>query len=165
VSFDLTACGKPRTLAAILTMLRIYISYILTLVSAFMVWWIFGLFATVAAGYTWLPFIAFLGSTLHFGISSWLFLTFPKPGKILAIATTLLICAWPIGTFFSNADKDPFTASYFVVVFILCGTLIYNHVTTFKDPRKPKAITRLIMSIVPFTLFTLYVFTTYRYFV
>jgi len=112
----------------------------LTLVSAFMVWWIFGMFASFAAGYTWLPFLAFLASIIHFGLSSWLFFSFPKTGKILSIMMALIMCAWPIGSFFSMADTDPFTALYFVVVLGLCTTVMYNHIKTFKESRKPKPL-------------------------
>src|SRR5690348_556144 len=110
---------------------RRYVSYGFILLSALMVWWIFGLFASVAAGYTWIPFVAFLSSTIHFGISSWLFLTFPKPGKILSMLTGLLICTWPMIVLFSFDDKDTFTSIYFFVVIALTATVIYNQIKTF----------------------------------
>jgi hypothetical protein len=84
-----------------------------------MVWWIFGLFATVAAGYTWIPFSVFLASIIHFGISSWLFFIFPKAGKIFSILISLIMCVWPLANFFSNEGKDLFTTTYFLVVLCL----------------------------------------------
>ena len=146
-------------------MLRTYFSYSLTLLTAFMVWWIFGLFATVAASYTWLPFVAFLASTIHFGISSWVFLIFPKAGRILSIVTGLSLCTWPIGALFSSFNEDIFSLIYFLFVIGLTAALLYNHIKTFRDLRKPKPITRLILSVIPFGLFILYVATTYKYFV
>jgi len=147
-----------------LLMVRIYISYSLTLLSALMVWWIFGLFAVFAAGYTWLPSTAFLASVIHFGISSWLFLAFPKPGKILSLATTALMCAWPVDTLFSSG-VDQITALLFLAVLVFCAAVTYNHIRTFNDQKKPATFIRFILIIVPFTLFGWYVIKTYKYFI
>ena len=145
-------------------MIRIYLSYSLTLLSALMVWWIFGLFAVFAAGYTWVPYTAFLASVIHFGISSRLFLAFPKPGKILSFATTALMCAWPLTALFSSG-VDRITALLFLVVLVLCAMVIYNHITTFNDAKKPAPFIRLILIIAPLALFGWYVIKTYKYFI
>jgi hypothetical protein len=84
-------------------MIRTYTTYALTLLSAFMVYWMFGVMATVAAGDSWLPFLAFLVSVIHFGVSSWLYLNLPKVGKGLAILTALLMCIWPIAALIGSS--------------------------------------------------------------
>ncbi len=139
-------------------------AYSFILLSALMVWWIFGLFASVAAGYTWLPFTSFLSSIIHFGISSWLFLTFPKSGKILSMFTGLLICAWPIIALFSSDGIDMVTSIYFLLVIVLTAIVIYNHVKSFKHSAKPKPLARLILSTIPLGLSIWYVAVAYRYF-
>jgi hypothetical protein len=131
-----------------------------------MVWWLFGLFATVAAGYSWLPFSSFLASIIQFGITSWLFLYLPKLGKAVAILISLIMCIWPVVGFISYLnEKEPFFIIYFIIVFCLCITVIFNHFRTIREEHKPNFKTRIILSLVPFLVFMLYILTTYKYFI
>jgi len=68
----------------------------MTIISALMVWYIFGVFAAVAAGYSWFLLAVFLAGIVQFGISSWLFLIFPKTGRKFSIIKALIMCIWPI---------------------------------------------------------------------
>jgi len=131
-----------------------------------MVWWVFGLFATAAAGYSWLPFSAFLASIIQFGVSSWLFLNFPKGGKVFSIVLASIMCIWPIGMIaYSIQTRDALGLIYFLVVIALCIGFIFNHIKTFKDPIRIKPSARVTLSIIPFGLFILYIITTYKYFI
>jgi len=146
-------------------MARTYISYGLILFSALMVWEAFGILALVSSGYSWLPFSAFLASIIQFGVSSWLFLIFPKTGKLFSIAIALIMCVWPIRmTAYSFQTRDVIGSIYFLVVIGLCIGFIFNHIKTFKDPIRLKPSTRITLSIIPFGLFIFYVITTYKYF-
>lgn len=48
-----------------------YLIYFLSLISAYMVYFMFGLMLTVDAGVDAVPEISFFASIFHFGISSW----------------------------------------------------------------------------------------------
>ncbi len=104
----------------------------------------------VSAGYSWVPLLGFLASLVHFGISSWLFLNFPKVGKVFAILTATILCIWPITALWSIASQaEPFEILIYSIPVILSGLVIYNHVKTFKENLKPKKLVRIILSIIP----------------
>ena len=127
-------------------MIRTYTTYGMTLISAFAVFWTFGLFSTVAAGSTWVPFSGFLASILHFGISSWIFLHFQKTGKIIAILTGTIMCIWPISTFAGSlTNMSIFMSSIFALPIILTGFVIYNHLKTFNQKSKPNLTSRVLL--------------------
>ena len=144
-------------------MTRIYISYALTLISAFAIYWMFGVMSSVAAGFTWVPFSSFLASVIQFGIGSWLFLHFPRTGKILATVFTSIICIWPLvvlsGLF---TEFDVLALVIFLTPVLLCAVIIYNHIKTFKQPQRPPVWTRVMLSIIPFGLFVGYIFHIIR---
>lgn len=139
-------------------MKRTYTSYVLTLISAFVVYFTFGLMSSVAAGYTWIPLVAFLTSIVHFGISSWLFLQYPKTGKIISIITATIMCLWPVTAFIGSLiEREWIGAVIYSIPILFSILLIYNHIKTFKLDTKPEVIVRLIMITVPLGFFIYYI--------
>jgi hypothetical protein len=138
-------------------MARIYITYGLTLFSAYLVFWIYGLFLTVSAGSTWLPDSAWLASIVHFGISSWLFLFFPKTGRILAILSAIVISIWPAVALLHPGPQDGLLEILIFLIPIISSLIvIYNHIRSFKQHHKPALQTRIILSAIPLGLFIAY---------
>lgn len=134
-----------------------YVSYSLTLIAAFIVYWTFGVFATVSAGYTRVPFVSFLASIWHFGISSWLFLNVPKVGKIMAFISGAVMCVWPSVAFVGTlADFDWFQTLLFFIPLLLTTVVFIQHIKTFRSIIRPQLVVRLILSIPPFALLVAY---------
>jgi hypothetical protein len=129
----------------------------MSLLSAFAVYWMFGLLSSVAT-YTWVPFSGFLASIFHFGISSWLFLHFPKPGKVLAFLTGTIMCIWPTIAFFGTLTQfDLFQTTIYFLPLVFSGLVFYNHIKTFKHDTRPALATRIILSVIPLGLFIAYI--------
>jgi len=139
-------------------MTRLYTSYGITLFSALIVYWLFALFSSVAAGVESIPFYGFIASTLHFGLSSWLFLHFHKTGRVIAILTGCVMCILPIAAIIGGAHNESiFLFVAFTTPVILTVLLIYNHVLTYnQDPQLGKRI-RIGLSLIPMGLFTAYI--------
>jgi hypothetical protein len=115
--------------------------------------------ATVAAGYTWVPFLSFIISVFHFGLSSWLFLYFPKTGKIIAIVTATTMCIWPVLAFIGAViDIELFGVIVYLMPILFSGIVVYNHIKTFNKVTKITAATRVILSAIPFGLFVTYIY-------
>jgi len=139
-------------------MTRIYFTYGLTLFSAFAVYWMFGLMSSVAAGYTWVPFSSFIASVFHFGLSSWLFLHFPKTGKVICLLTGTVMCIWPTLAFTGTLSQfDWFAATIYFLPLVFSGLVFYNHITTFKQCTRPILTTRIILTALPLGLFIAYI--------
>lgn len=142
--------------------MRVYIAYSLTLISAFIVYWTFGVFATVSAGYTWVPFVSFLASIWHFGVSSWLFLNVPKAGKIMSMISGTMMCVWASVAFVETlADFDWFQTLLFFTPLLLTAVVFIQHIKTFRSVSRPRLIIRIILSIPPFALLILYLVYLY----
>ena len=117
----------------------------------------FGAMATVAAGYTWVPLSGFLASILHFSLSSWLFLHFPKPGKIIAILTGTIMCIWPVMACIDAATHLEWLGVIFFLIPIACsGLVIFNHIKTFHQDTRPALIPRIILTVIPLGPFLLF---------
>ena len=139
-------------------MTRTYFTYGLTLLSAFAVYWMFGLMSSVAASLTWVPFSSFIASVFHFGLSSWLFLQFPKAGKITAIITGTVMCIWPTLAFIATLTQfDWFAIIVYFLPVIFSGLVIYNHIKTFQQDTRPAIATRIILTVLPLGLFIAYI--------
>ncbi|WP_143069751.1 hypothetical protein [Hymenobacter actinosclerus] len=142
-------------------MTRTYISYALTLLSGLLVYFMFAAASSVAAGITWIPAASFVGSILHIGISSWLFLAFPKPGKITSFITTTLICFWPITACIGSMRIFDFEALIFYTLpLIISGFVIWNHLKSFQDKEKKSTKTQIVLSALPLA-FLIYMFCFY----
>ena len=75
------------------------------------------------------------------------------------------MCIWPTGMiYYSILSRDVFGFIYFLIAIGFCIGFIFNHIKTFKDQIRLKPSTRLILSIIPFSLFIFYIITTYKYF-
>ncbi len=83
-------------------MKRINAVYVLTVLPALQVYWMFAIMSTVSAGSSWVPFWAFVASILHFCISRWLFVCFPSAGKVVAITTGTGMSIWPVAAVVSS---------------------------------------------------------------
>src|SRR5688500_16621373 len=134
--------------------MRIYVTYALTLISSFAIYWMFGVMSTVAAGFTWVPFSSFLASILQFGIGSWLFLHALRIGKIIAIAIAMILCIWPFVALIELLKQfEVMTLLFYLTPVLFSAIIIFNHIKTFKQSKKPPFSTRIILSIIPFGLF------------
>lgn len=141
-------------------MLHTYLPYTLTLLSSLSVFYTFGVFSTAAAGYTLVPFISFLASIILFGLGSWIFLHFPKPGKIVAIALLTILLIWPVSVLGNTLLRDqwPFDSMmYFIPITVLAAAPLYFHIKSLNKYIRPKRITRIILTAIPLTVFLLYV--------
>ena len=136
--------------------------YSLSLIAAFIVYWTFGVFATVSAGYTWVPLVSFIASIWHFGVSSWLFLNVPKIGKIAALISGAVMCIWPgfalVGTL---TDFDWFQTLLFFLPVLMTVVVFIMHFKTFRSDSRPRLVIRLILSIPPFALLVSYLVYLY----
>jgi hypothetical protein len=130
----------------------------LTLISAFAIYWMFGIMSSVAAGFTWVPFSSFLASIIQFGIGSWLFLHFPRTGKILGTAIAVILCIWPIVVLIELFTQfEALALVIYLTPVVLSVIIIFNHIRTFKQAQRPPLLTRVILSIIPFGLFVGYI--------
>jgi hypothetical protein len=138
-------------------MTRTYTTYGMTLISAAIVFWTFGLFSSAAAGYSWVPFSSFLASILHFGLSSWLILYLQKVGRIIAVLTGITMCIWPVMAVEGTLNGgDIFMTLIFVLPVILTVFVIYNHVLTFSRADRPTLKQKLWLTLLPAGLFIAY---------
>lgn len=145
-------------------MRKIAFIYLLTLLSSMIVWYMFGVFATVAAGYSWVPVSAFVAAVIHFGISSWLFLWFPKAGRIVACLTAIALCMWPAMGLMSTIRREAFSLFFFGLPLIISIWIVYSHVKALGEPVVIKKKTKIILTAVPATLFVVYAIYLVRLF-
>src|SRR5690349_5923692 len=73
-----------------------YTLYLLTLISSFTIYWLFGTMMTVAAGVDSVPRLSFLTRVLQFGIGSWLLYYGPGIGRWVALVLGILMLTWPV---------------------------------------------------------------------
>jgi hypothetical protein len=136
-------------------MSKVYIVYSLTLLSSFIVYWCFAAMSVVAAGIDWVPIVSFIASTIHFGISSWLFFVYPKPGKILAIVSALLLSIWPVIALVTLPTLGNWIETPFYLVPLLCSIfVIHYHLKSFNyELTMPNSIAKIISIALPAGLF------------
>ncbi len=114
--------------------------------------------SSVAAGYTWVPFSSFIASVFHFGLGSWLFLHFPRTGKIAALLTGTVMCIWPSLAFTGTLSQfDLFAMTIYFLPLVFSGLVFYNHIKTFKQDTRPALTTRVILTVPPLGLFIAYI--------
>lgn len=131
-----------------------YLLYFLTLISSFAVYWVIGVLASVAAGFSAIVSISFLASIIHFGVSSWLFLHIPKVGRMFATVTGLLVALFP-ATGCVNAILDKDLSYLFMAVPLLLFNLLVvsGHVKALKVNKPLIALPgRILLSVIPFSL-------------
>ena len=131
-------------------MTRNYVSYGISILAGLLTYFMFAVMSSVAAGITWIPTISFLGSILHVGLGSWLFLVLPKPEKITSIITTILMCIWPFAAciyYLKYFDASALLISSLPI--LISGIVVWNHVKGFQNKIKPSVKTQIILSAVP----------------
>jgi hypothetical protein len=134
-------------------------AYILTLLSAYIVFFLFGTLMTVSAGPTnYLPVISFWGSVFFFGIGSWLFLHFAKAGRSLGIILALVTILWPIASVPSLIrEPDLWGFIFFGTPIGMTALVIYAHIKRFNRPGvSGRMLLRFALSIVPFGIMVAY---------
>jgi hypothetical protein len=140
-------------------MSKAYIVYSLTLFSSFVVYWCFAAMSVVAAGIDWVPIVSFIASTIHFGVSSWLFFVYPKPGRILAIVSALLLSIWPIVAFLASAARNWIEVPFYLVPLLCSIFIIHYHLESFNYRWvMPNSFARTVSIILPVGIF-LYIST------
>ena len=139
-------------------------TYTLTLLSSFMIYWMFGTMMTVSAGpVNSIPVLSFWASVLQFGIGSWVFLHSVKIGRSIGIVLGLLTILWPVSaipSLFKEAEVWGFL--FYGLPIVLTTLVIYAHIRKFNDPGKPGKITRVMLSAVPFGLLIAYMIYLFR---
>lgn len=145
-------------------MKQLYLVYALTMLSAVIVWYMFGVFAVVAAGYTWLPISAFIASIIHFGISSWLFLWKPKAGRIVAITTAAILCIWPVAALVPTIRREMFSLFFFGVPILFSTYVIAKHINAYGVYAKISKNKKVALSVIPAVMFVAYVIYLLRIF-
>src|SRR5688572_5281448 len=125
-----------------------YTTYILTLISSFAIYWLFGTMMTVAAGVDSIPMISFLTSVLQFGIGSWLLFHWPKVGRWVAIILGILMLTWPIyATPWIIKEGDIWGYFFYGLPIILSSLVIYGHLKNIRNAERPSVLTRVLLTI------------------
>ncbi|WP_215138944.1 hypothetical protein [Hymenobacter sp. ISL-91] len=122
----------------------------------------FAAMSSVAAGITWIPTISFVGSMLHIGLSSWLFLVLPKPGKITSFITTALMCSWPITAGIESIKIFDFEALIiYTLPLTISGFVIWNHLRSFHEKENQSTKTQIVLSALPLVFLVYIVYFYY----
>jgi hypothetical protein len=132
-----------------------YLVYFLTLIAAYLVFWLFSL----QSAFELAGFISFVASVLHFGIASWLFLFFSKPGRILSIVTGMLLVAWPLEVTVQSLIQQEYSLlPYYLAPVLFTAGTIFLHAKNLKNTFKKGLVTRIILAVFPAGFFLMYVF-------
>lgn len=141
-----------------------FTTYVLTLLSSFMIYWMFGTMMTASAGpVNSIPVISFWASVLQFGVGSWVFLHSVKIGRSICIVLGLLTILWPLTVvpwLFKEAEVWGFL--FYGLPITLTTVVLYAHIRKFNEPERPGKITRVILSVVPFGLMITYMIYLFR---
>ena len=137
-----------------------YSTYFLTLATC--------LFANPFFSLRFLPLIEFLRfffltGLLHVAISTWLFLFWNKPGRVVAITTSVCLLILPFAEIFTTIKYDgSFAISYVSILITLIikvfplMALIYIHVKNFNKFILMNNTPRIIMMLIPISLAIIY---------
>jgi uncharacterized membrane protein len=107
----------------------------------------FAVMSVVAASSSWVPFSAFVASILHFCVSSWLFLSFPRTGKISAMVTGAAMSLWPFTAFVGSVlAGEAWAVAIYALPLLLNGVVMYYHYATFNHNLKPILGVRILIS-------------------
>ena len=136
-----------------------FLSYFLTLISSYLVFWLFSLWSS----YSLVSFTSFTACVIHFGISSWLYLFLNKPGRIMSIVTGSLMIIWPLQILFQSIiDKEYSLIPYYLIPILMITWLIILHLRNFKVAAHPRLLIQIVMSIFPAVLFLVYIIHVLR---
>lgn len=137
-----------------------YLLYTLSLLSAFTVYWALAVLGTVAASYSLIYPLSLFVCIVHFGVSSWLFLYWPKFGRLLSIVTALGVCFWPIGMSIEEFKQHQIQYAVFALALTIPSLVtIYLHSKTFNRVQNHiPNLAKGILSLMPFglSLYALY---------
>src|SRR5689334_1688620 len=116
----------------------------------------FGLMMTASAGPdSWVPVISFFAAVVNFGIGSWLFMFWTKPGRVVNILLGLMSVCWAsMAIWISFQDwttSDTWAIPIYVLPVIATAAMVFLHVGQFKAGVSLRFITRCILAVVPFT--------------
>jgi len=123
-----------------------------------MVYFMFGLMMTIAAGVDSAPVISFLASLIHFGISSWLFLFKNKLGRIINLFTSIALLIWPTFAFIGSVVANEAIAIiyYFVIILFVILASIVN-IKSFDVKSQIESKVKFLMSAIPLLLLLIYI--------
>ena len=134
-----------------------YTLYLLTLISSFSIYWLFGVMMTLAAGVESAPIISFLSSVLQFGLGSWMLFYWPKVGRWVSIILGILMLTWPLSAIPSIIKEgDILGYIFYSLPIILSAFVIYGHLKDLRNNDRPKQLIRLLLTLFPGGLVLLY---------